>query len=100
MKIKNNFFYDFLREDKKTIKQKIIHLLCFLLPVVSAFAGCFISPFIWSLFSEKNTPEWFKFIITLIFFAIPVVIIFVKTRNANPVMKIRVLDKNSEEDKN
>lgn len=97
MKIKNNFFYNFLREDKKTIKQRIINLICFVTPVITAFAGCLLSPIIWSIFSKKEVPEFFKFGCSIVFFVIPVVIIFVKTRNANPIMKIRVLDEKSDD---
>lgn len=86
---------------KRTWKQKILHTLCLIIPIISAFAGYYLSPFIFSVIFQgdgeeldvKQISETAKFLVTLIFFAIPSIIIFVKSRNTNPIMKIRVSSK-------
>ena len=72
--------------------QRLLHIFCFLLPPAGAFAGYFLSYPLWNLFRNENTPEIFKFIISLIGFFIPLTIVFVITRNTNPHMKIRVFE--------
>ena len=84
---------------KRTWKQKIGHTLCLLIPIASAFAGYYLSPAITAFLAGSelsdgyNPPEAAKFAITLVFFAVPSLIIFVKSRNTNPIMQIRVSSK-------
>lgn len=81
--------------------QKIGKILCLLIPIGSAFAGYFAASPVWKFLSKnEDCPEIFKFIFSLLLFAIIVLIIFFKTRNTNPIMKIRVLSRNqkSEDD--
>lgn len=86
---------------KRTWRQKVFHTLCLIIPIISAFAGYFLSPFIYTaifkqdgeLLDARKIPEIAKFLITLIFFIIPSVVIFVKSRNTNPIMRIRVSSK-------
>ena len=74
----------------RTWKQRIGHTLCLIIPIISAFAGWYLAPSLYSKISEKQVTEGIKFIITLIFFAIPTLIIFVFSRDTNPIMKISV----------
>jgi len=83
------------RNIRRTWLQRIFHTLCLLLPICFCFAGYYLSPFIFNLFnSEKESiPESFKFVIVLIFFIVACMGVFFKTRNTNPIIKIRVLTK-------
>ena len=84
---------------RRTWKQKIGHTLCLLIPIASAFAGYYLSPAITAFLTGSkledgyNPQESTKFALTLVFFAIPSIILFVKSRNTNPIMKIRVSSK-------
>lgn len=78
--------------------QGVLHIVCLVVPVATAFAGYFCSSLLWKIFNtDKICPEWFKFIISLVFFAIFAAIIFVKSRNTNPVIRIRVSEKEKSE---
>lgn len=67
----------------------IVRLLCLLLPIGFAFAGYFLAPSIWNLFNkETEITECFHFVCAIIFFIVPVVIIFISTRKLNPMIKI------------
>lgn len=91
---------DFIIEKdlRRTWKQKIGHTLCLFIPIASAFAGFFLSPAIIAFLTGSkledgyNPSEASKFAITLVFFAIPAIIIFLVSRGANPIMKIIVKD--------
>jgi len=99
---RKEFFKNFVIEEDyhRSPKQRVLHIICFVLPVLFAFIGFFISSPIWNLFSDDVTPELFKFMISFLLFLISIIIIFVKTRNTNPTMRIRVSDKESDsEDK-
>lgn len=92
---RNDFFKQFKIEEDyhRSPKQRALHIICFVTPVITAFLGYFLSYPVWNHFSQKEIPEIFKFAFSVVFFAIPIVIIFVKTRNTNPTMRIRVSDK-------
>lgn len=70
----------------------IVHFVYLLLPVAMAFLGYFCSSAIWDwLFADLGVcPQWFSFVVSLSFFAVICVVILVKTRNTNPVHRIRV----------
>ena len=74
----------------RTWKQRLGHTLCLLLPIAAAFAGWYLAPSLYSKISDREITETAKFIITLIFFAIPTLIIFVFSRDTNAIMKISV----------
>lgn len=71
----------------RTWKERLFHTLCLLLPIASAFAGYFLCPLI---FEKRPLPEAVKFVTSLVFFTIPAVIIFIISRDTNPIMKISV----------
>jgi len=77
----------------RTNLKRLIHTLCLILPIALAFAGYFLAEPIWSIFSQKKTTELFKFICSIVFFAVPAIIIFILSRKENPVMKIRIFNK-------
>ena len=81
----------------RTWKERLFHTLCLIVPIISAFAGYFLCPVI---FEKRPLSETVKFITTMVFFAIPAVIIFIASRGTNPIMKISVTDekKSSESD--
>ena len=84
----------FEKNFRSTWLQRLGKILCLFIPIGAAFGGYFLAELLWTLVSEKEvTPELFKFAVSLGLFAIAVLIIFFKTRNTNPVMKIRVLTK-------
>lgn len=78
---------------RRTWKQKIFHTLCLLIPIAAAFTGNALSDKIMQCLKNAPATEIQKFIITLVFFLIPSAVIFVKSRNTNPIMKIRVSSK-------
>ena len=87
----------FEKNFRTTWLQRIGRILCLFIPIGAAFGGYFASPLLWALLSEKaETPEFFKFLMSIVLFALAVLIIFFKTRNTNPIMKIRVLNKNQD----
>lgn len=61
-------------------------ILCLVLPIAAAFAGYFLSPYIWNIFSQKKTTELFRFICSIVFFIIPALIIFISTRKSNSII--------------
>lgn len=86
---------------RSTTRQKIGKILCLVIPVASAFGGYFAAGPLWKLImknadGQTSAPEGFKFALSLAVFAITVIIVFFKTRNTNPIMKIRVLSEKSE----
>ena len=71
-------------------------ILCLFIPIAAAFGGYFAASPLWKLLNHagenpSTAPEGFKFALSLILFAAATIIIFFKTRNTNPIMKIRVL---------
>lgn len=76
----------------RTNLKRLIHTLCLIIPIGMAFAGYFLATPIWNLFFEKKTTELFKFICSIVFFIIPAIIIFIVTRNENPIMKIKIFN--------
>lgn len=83
---------------QRTWIQRIEHTICLLFPIAGSFLGYFLSPVIYkTVFSQKTdavaTPELFRFFTVVCFFLITSFIVFVKTRNTNPIIKIRVLNK-------
>lgn len=76
----------------RTNKQRILHILCLLLPIAMAFAGYFASIPLYHFFCNDNetTPEYFKFLITLAAFLITATVIFFATRKENPIIKIDI----------
>lgn len=85
------------KESLYTIKNGIMHFLCLIVPVAAAFIGYFASEPVWTLMKkELPCPQWFCFLCSMILFIISVVIIFVKTRNTNSIIRIRVSKKITE----
>lgn len=68
----------------KTKKQRILHFLCLLLPIIGAFAGYFLAP--------AKTSEIGKFLLSVLCFSIPALIIFICTRKETPIIKIMLKD--------
>jgi len=85
---------NFLVENKfnKSIAKNIIHILCLILPVAFTFLGYFVSDFIWNnILQNQNEPtEIFKFIVSICFFCVSSLIVFVTTRNTEHIINIRV----------
>lgn len=75
-------------------KQRILHILCLFIPIGAAFGGYFIATPLWSLLSQETpVPEYFKFISSIVVFAIPTILIFILTRKENPIMKMGIFTK-------
>ena len=89
---KENEVYNVENDDKFTVIRYIVNILCLITPVVFAFLGYFLSPLIYSVLFNENllVSEIFKFICSLTFFAISSLVIYLKSRNTNPYIKIRV----------
>ena len=84
----------FEKDFRTTLLHRLKRVLCLFLPIGAAFGGYFAAPPLWNLITKsETTPEGFKFALSLTFFAIITLIVFFKTRNTNPIMKIRVLMK-------
>lgn len=80
----------------RTNLQRLIHTLCLVVPIGSAFGGYYTAPFLWGLLNKNEIPELFKFGISLLFFFIPAFIIFIATRKSDSIIKIRIFsDKKS-----
>lgn len=78
----------------RSTKQRILHILCLFIPIAAAFSGYYLATPLWSLFSQSTTvPEYFKFISSLVIFAIPTILIFILTRKENPIMRISIFNK-------
>ena len=93
----------------RTWKERLFHTLCLIIPIFSTFLGYYLSPVIYSLVKKSSgttnaealiVPETVKLFITLIFFLVPVIIIFVTSRNTNPIMKISVTSEQNKESEN
>lgn len=81
------------KEFHRTNLKRLLHTLCLLFPVAMAFAGWYVSAPLWTLLTKKTAaPELFKFGCTAVLFLLASLIIFIATRNANPVMKISLKD--------
>ncbi len=85
---------NFLVENKfnKSIIQNIIHILCLILPIAFTFLGYFVSDFIWKfiLQNQNEATEIFKFGVSICFFCVSGLIVFVTTRNTEHIINIRV----------
>ena len=84
IKIENN--------SKSSFFEILIHIFCLIFPVAFTFLGFFLSEWIWTvLLKQENLPtEVVKFIISVIFFAVSSLIVFVTTRNTKYMIKLRV----------
>lgn len=79
---------------KRNLYQKITHTLCLILPIVAAFLGYFLAtPLLVLITNEESIPELWKFLCSLALFSIICFIVYVKTRNTNPIIRIRVFKK-------
>lgn len=94
-KARSEFFKEFKIEEDyhRSPKQRFMHIICFILPIIFTFTGFFCSSFIWNLISTEEAPEIFKFLVCIIIFSATNLFMFVKTRNTNPTMRIRVSSK-------
>lgn len=98
MKLDSNLIFE--KNFRSTWLQRIGKILCLFIPIGAAFAGYFLSNPLWKLIKKEEveslspTPELFKFALSILLFAATTLVIFFKTRNTNPIMKIRVLTKN------
>ena len=89
-----------MNSDKITIVEKNVHrtnaqrikdTLCLFFPIAAAFAGCLLAKPVWKFFiPEKTAPELLEFGAALILFLISSGIVFLTTRNINPIMKIGI----------
>lgn len=84
IKIENN--------SKSSFFENLIHIFCLIFPVAFTFLGFFLSEWIWTvILKQENLPtEVVKFIISVIFFAVSSLIVFVTTRNTKYMIKLRV----------
>lgn len=67
-------------KQKESFIRIILRFLCLLLPIAAAFAGYFLAPSIFNIFTQKKTTELFKFLCSIVFFAIPTIVIFFTVR--------------------
>ena len=74
----------------RTWKQRIGHTLCLIIPIIMAFAGWYFAPELYKKISDREVTEGAKFTTSLIFFFVPTLIIFICSRDTNPIMKIIV----------
>ncbi|MBR1638438.1 MAG: hypothetical protein IJ688_03530 [Treponema sp.] len=96
-KIKKTSEFIFEKNFRPNWLQRIARVLYLLFPIAAAFGGYFAAAPLWKLHSEKApAPEIFRFIISILFLTLAIALVFFKTRNTNPIMKIRVLSKNSQ----
>lgn len=78
----------------RTNLKRLAHTLCLLLPIAAAFGGYFLSEPLWAIKKGGiETPELFKFAVSLTTFAITTLVIFIFTRKADPIIKIRIFSK-------
>lgn len=77
----------------RTNLKRLLHTLCLIIPIAMAFLGYYLSDSIWHLFSQKKTTELIKFICSVVFFAIPTIIIFILSRKETPIIKISIFNK-------
>lgn len=69
--------------------KKVVNILLLFIPIFFSCAACFLGPKVYEyLFNGKIMSELIRYIITIVFFLIPTVIIFIKTRGINPMIKI------------
>lgn len=81
------------KEFHRSNLKRILHTAYLVFPVIMSFAGWGVSTPIWQLLTKKTAvPELFKFGCTAVFFISASIIIFIATRNANPIMKISLTD--------
>lgn len=66
----------------RIILRRITKLICLFFPVAAAFSGYFMA-------NRFTDSEVMKFLGSLVCFALASTIVFVKTRNTNPIIKIR-----------
>lgn len=87
-------------EDKRFMK-RVLNLFILFIPLITSGAVCFFSPFLLQkICAESRFLELYRFILTSVFFIIPTLIIFLKTRGINPMIKINGSKKeNSENEK-
>lgn len=78
------------REYHRTPKKRLLHIICFLSPVAATFIGFSFSEPLWAKITARSCPEVFKFLFSLLFFIVVSIIIFLKTRNTNPTMKMEI----------
>lgn len=80
------------RRDKietKTVAEKVLHIICLLIPIISSFCGYFISTPLWMAISKTEAQsELFSFFIVILFFSIPSLFIFFRTREIDSIIKI------------
>ena len=80
----------------RTNLRRLIDTLYLFVPIALAFAGCFLAAPLWTLITKKEAvPEWFRFACATVLFVIAVTFVFIKTRKINPIMKIGIFSKNS-----
>ncbi|MBO5117871.1 MAG: hypothetical protein J6C25_10235 [Treponema sp.] len=89
---KNDDLIKIENHSKSSVFENLIHIFCLIFPVVFTFLGFFLSDWIWTvLFKQENLPtEVVKFLISIAFFAVSSLIVFVTTRNTKYMIKLRV----------
>lgn len=88
--IKNDFH--------RTNKQRILHTIYLISPIIFSFGAYFLSSPVWTFFTKKTVvPEIFKFLCTTVIFLLNCFVIFFITRKIHPIMKITISDVHSQE---
>lgn len=78
------------RQDKietNTPAEKVLHIICLLIPIITSFLGYFISIPLWKLISKQESQSnIFSFFVVIVFFSIPSIVIFIRTRNIDSMI--------------
>lgn len=78
----------------RTNLRRLIDALYLFVPIALAFAGCFLAPPLWSIIKKtEETPQWFRFLCSIVLFVIAITFVFINTRKINPIMKIGIFSK-------
>ena len=78
----------------RTNLRRLIDTLYLFVPIVLAFAGCFLAAPLWhKITGRPDVPELFRFACAIVLFLIAVTFVFIKTRKINPIMKIGIFSK-------
>lgn len=80
--------------------KKAVNILLLFIPLIFSGAACFFGPKLYELLNETIMPELMRYLLTIVFFLIPTLIIFIKTRGINPMIKIHTpqnTDSNNEQ---
>ncbi len=75
----------------RTNLRRLIDTLYLFVPILLAFAGCFLAKPFWRFLTKNDeVPQIFRFGCAAVLFIIAVTFVFIKTRKINPIMKIGI----------